>query len=120
MVVANRPSYRKMNEITLRMRLKELRMQAQDFCDRWFGLDDLPPEEREAERQVRGYRAKCVRLLAEVLQKKDSTVDKWGANFERMPPDHEPTLAYADALRLQMSATPESLMKLFLDRRNES
>ncbi len=42
-------------------------MDTETFCDRWFGLDELEPEEREQRKQERGYRARCVRILSAVL-----------------------------------------------------
>jgi len=93
-------------------------MKAEEFCDRWFELDKLPPDERDLERQARGHRARCVELLCEILKKGKTTVDKWGARFEQMPKDCEATLAYADAIRLQLNAAPEELLNLYVQQRS--
>ena len=93
-----------------------IRMRAEEFCERWYGLDLLEPESREEAKQVRGYRAKCVRLLCIVLQKEERTVNNWGAQFERMPTDFEVTLAFVDAIRLQIAHLPEDLVNLFMER----
>jgi hypothetical protein len=92
-------------------------MDADDFCDRWFGLDSLPEKEREKVKTSWGHRAKRVKLLSEILQKPPKTVGNWGANFERMPEDCRPALIYADALRLQLKAAPEVLVNIFLENR---
>lgn len=91
-------------------------MEAQRFCDRWFGIEDLPEEEREAARQRRGYRAQCIRLLAAILAKPEKTVNNWGARFENMPEDYRVTLHYADALRHQLQASQGSgFLEIFLN-----
>jgi hypothetical protein len=95
-----------------------LRMDAETFCDRWFGLDQLEPEEREQVKQERGYRARCVRILSAVLRKPEKTISNWGSRFEAMPEDYEVTLTYADALRVQLQASPDRLLSLFLERRS--
>jgi hypothetical protein len=94
------------------------RMDADTFCDRWFGLDELKPEEKEQRKQERGYRAKCVRILSAVLKKPEKTVNNWGSRFEGMPEDYQATLAYADALRVQLKAAPHELLELFLEQRS--
>lgn len=94
------------------------RMNAETFCDRWFGIDQLEPEERERRKQERGYRAKCARVLSVVLKKPYKTVDSWGSRFETMPEDAQATLAYADALRVQLKAAPNELLDLFLEQRS--
>ncbi len=118
MAVATRLRQRRMNETTLRTVLRNLEsMKAEEFCNRWFGLDHLSLEDREAVWQARGHRAKCVELLCEILKKGKTTVDKWGARFEQMPKDCEATLAYADAIRLQLNTAPEELLKLYIAQR---
>lgn len=96
------------------------RMRADEFCQRCFGLDKLSEAEREAAKNVRGYRAKCVRLLSKVLGKPENTVDKWGARFEQMPADYEQTLSYADAIRIMLQNIPEELIHLFLENLNKA
>ncbi len=94
------------------------RMNAETFCDRWFGIDQLELEERERVKQERGYRARCVRVLSSVLKKPQKTVGNWGSKFEGMPEDYRATLAYADALRIQLKAAPDELLDLFLEQRS--
>jgi hypothetical protein len=94
------------------------RMDAETFCDRWFGLDELEPEEREQKKQERGYRARSVRILSAVLKKPEKTISNWGSRFEGMPEDYRATLAYADALRVQLKAAPDELLDLFLEQRS--
>lgn len=96
------------------------RMRADEFCERSFGLDRLPESDRDAEKSVRGYRAKCVRLLSKVLSKPENTVDKWGSRFENMPADYEQTLSYADAIRVMLQSVPEELIHLFLENLNRT
>ncbi|EKU97957.1 hypothetical protein Lepto7375DRAFT_7216 [Leptolyngbya sp. PCC 7375] len=67
-------------------------MEAWDFCREWFIAD-------EEDIQERGYRQKCVELLVQVLDVKESTVQKWGAQFEKMPIPYKRTLYLADAIR---------------------
>jgi hypothetical protein len=93
-----------------------IRMDAEEFCERWYGLDLLEPDSKEKAKQVRGYRAKCVRLLCTVLQKEERTVNNWGPQFERMPSDFKVTLAFVDAIRLQIANLPEDLVNLFMER----
>jgi hypothetical protein len=93
-------------------------MNAETFCDRWFGIDQLELEERERVKQERGYRARCVRVLSSVLKKPQKTVGNWGSKFEGMPEDYRATLAYADALRIQLKAAPDELLDLFLEQRS--
>lgn len=96
------------------------RMGSEEFCERCFGLDHLPEADRETAKNIRGYRAKSVRLLARVLGKPENTVDKWGARFENMPADYEQTLSYADAIRVMLQNTPEELVHLFLENLNKT
>lgn len=93
-------------------------MDAETFCDRWFGLDELEPEEKEQIKRERGYRARCVRILSAVLRKPEKTISNWGSRFEAMPEDYQVTLIYADALRVQLQASPDRLLSLFLERRS--
>lgn len=69
-------------------------MKAREFCQRWF-------KSTGEEEQVRGYRERCVALLARVLRIKENTIQRWGAGieFEEMPEQYEVTLAYADIIR---------------------
>lgn len=94
-------------------------MDADKFCDRWFGLDTLPEKERQKVRNSWGHRAKRVKLLSEILQKPQKTVGNWGSSFERMPEDCRPALIYADALRIQLKASPEVLVNIFLENRKK-
>lgn len=91
-------------------------MTADEFCDRWFGLDKLSLEEKEQVKGERGYQARCARLLATILKKPEKTVKNWGTRFENMPADYEVTLAFADAIRLQLVDTPETLLRLFVEQ----
>lgn len=92
-------------------------MDADHFCDRWFGLDSLPISEREKIKKSWGHKSKRVRLLSEILQKPEKTIHNWGSNFENMPDDCKPTLIYADALRIQLKAAPEVLLRIFLEEK---
>ena len=94
------------------------RMDADTFCERWFGFDQLEPEEKERIKQERGYRAKCARVLSTVLKKPYGTVDSWGSRFDGMPEDCKATLVYADALRVQLKAAPEEFLDLFLEQQS--
>lgn len=92
-------------------------MDAETFCDRWHRLDQLSNEERSKARSKHGYRAKCVRLIAAVLRVEESTVNSWGARFERMPEHYQTSLAYADVIRQNLQASADtSLLDLFLDQ----
>lgn len=88
---------------------------AEEFCEHWFGLHLLSEEERAVQKNERGYRAKCLRLLARVLGKPENTVDSWGKRFERMPQDLQVALRYANALRLHLMNTPDALLSLFVE-----
>lgn len=96
----------KITHVTVLSALQKLkRIDAWTFCDRWFGIDQLPSHEQEAARSKYGYRAQCVRVLATVLQLKEETVGSWGSQFERMPENpHQITLTYADVIRQQIQA----------------
>lgn len=85
-------------------------MDAKTFCDRWFDLDQLTAAQINETWQQRGHRAKCVRVLARVLNLEEKTIGNWGTRFERMPADHQPTLKYADALRRQIQVACEADM----------
>jgi hypothetical protein len=61
-------------------------MTAIEFCERVL-LNGMEPDEQRMRRQARGYRAECVRLLAEVLGKPERTVSNWGDDFAAMPAD---------------------------------
>lgn len=66
---------KKMTETTVLSILSAFpKMDAETFCERWFGLDELEPEHREQKKRERGYRAKCVRILSAVLKKPEKTV----------------------------------------------
>jgi hypothetical protein len=111
--------HKTMTETTVLSLLSTLsRMDAETFCERWFDIDQLAPEVKERQKQERGYRAKCARVLSTVLKKPYRTVDSWGARFEGMPDDSKATLAYADALRVQLKAAPDELLDLFLEQRS--
>jgi hypothetical protein len=110
---------KKMTETTVLSILSAFpKMDAERFCERWFGLDELEPEQREQKKRERGYRAKCVRILSAVLKKPEKTVSNWGSQFEMMPEDVKATLTYADALRVQLKAAPDELLELFLEQRS--
>ncbi|MDY6784395.1 MAG: hypothetical protein SW833_17910 [Cyanobacteriota bacterium] len=96
-----------------------VRMDAETFCERWFEIDSLKPPQKEQIKQERGYRARCVRILCAVLKKPHKTVDSWGAKFEKMPDDARTILAYADALRVQLKATPDEFLELFIQQRSQ-
>lgn len=110
------PNERVSKVVTLK-KLKELGwMDADTFCERWFGLDQLSDDQTEKAKNAWGYRAGCVRLLSAVLRKPEKTVGSWGARFEKMPKDLETTLAYADSIRQQIQASHPDLLKLYLER----
>ncbi len=87
------------------------RMDAWEFCRRWFDVDVDGEQER-------GYRAKCVKLLAQVIGLEVNTVERWGSNFERMPDQYRSTLSYADTLRqiIQAASGQRALLDAVLDR----
>ena len=112
---------RRVSKIVILKLLKKLNlMNADTFCERWFGLDQLTNAEKEKAKNAWGYRAKCVRLLSSVLRKPENTVDKWGSRFERMPKDLESALIYADSIRLQIQDLPRNLLNLYLERTEEN
>ena len=92
-------------------------MDANTFCERWFDMDKLTEQSKEKAKNVRGYRAKCVRLLSAVLKKPTNTVDKWGSRFEKMPKDLESTLFYVDSIRLLIKTIPQDILSLYLERK---
>lgn len=113
------PKHKKMTETAVLDVLRAFpRMDAETFCERWFGIDQLEAKEREQVKQERGYRARCVRVLSAVLKKPQKTVGNWGSKFEVMPEDYKVTLAYADALRVQLKAAPDELVSLYLEQRS--
>lgn len=75
-------------------------MKAREFCQRWF-------RSTEDEERARGYRERCVALLARVLKVKENTIQRWGSgiDFENMPEQYEVTLAYADIIREMIEST---------------
>ncbi|NET37677.1 MAG: hypothetical protein F6K19_37610 [Cyanothece sp. SIO1E1] len=75
-------------------------MKAKEFCQKWF-----KPTAEEV--QARGYRERCVALLARVLKVKEGTIQRWGSgiDFENMPEQYEVTLAYADIIRDMIEST---------------
>lgn len=77
-----------------------LRMKAREFCQRWY-------KSTADEELTRGYREKCVTLLARVLRLRENTIQRWGSglDFEKMPEQYEVTLAYADIIREMIEAT---------------
>ena len=87
------------------------KMDAWEFCCRWFDID-------KNEEPERGYRAKCVKLLAQVIGLEVNTVERWGSNFERMPDQYRSTLSYADTLRqiIQAASGQRSLLDAVLER----
>ncbi len=85
-----------------------------EFCRLWFGADD------EMERS-RGYRAECVRLLSRILNVKLETINsKWGEGieFDKMPPQHEITLSYANSLReiIDAASNNPDLANIIMER----
>ncbi|HBL14537.1 MAG TPA: hypothetical protein DD379_24745 [Cyanobacteria bacterium UBA11162] len=82
-------------------------LDARSFCRLWHGLDKLDEQALQKQERVRGYRAKCVRLLAFALNLQLDTVERWGegVEFERMPIKHQATLA----LRWQIKTLSSSL-----------
>lgn len=90
------------------------RVKPEVFCERWFGAT---PDDKESW----GYRAKCVKLLSKVLGIRDSVIsNQWGPGytFEKMPPQHEVTLQYADIVRqmIQASAEAPDILDAVLER----
>lgn len=107
----------RISQVTILTALQRLKtMDAWTFCDRWFGINQLPPQEQDAARSKRGYRAQCVRVVATVLGLQESTVDEWGTKLERMPENpHQKALAYADVIRQQIQASQSTdLLDLYL------
>lgn len=88
-------------------------MKAREFCQRWF-------KATEEDEQIRGYREKCVVLLAQVLRVRENTIQRWGKgiDFENMPEQYEVTLAYADIIRemLEAVSTKTDMVELVLNR----
>lgn len=101
------------SEVTILRALQGLRLlSAEEFCERWHGLERLSEADRNQAKVKWGYRAKCTRLLAAVLQLKEETVSAWGSTFERMPISHQVTLAYADVLRqITLTSNAQQLLK---------
>ena len=66
---------------------------AREFCQKHLARQPL-------DEQSRGYRAKCVRFLAYVLQVPERTVKSWGSglDFNQMPDWVARQLAYLDRL----------------------
>lgn len=94
----------KISEVGILRVLSSLgRMEAQEFCDRWFGDD-------EELKGKRGYRANCARLLSQILGVEFNTVDSWGKNFERMPKEHQRTLLFADGHRASLKLADKTGM----------
>lgn len=93
-----------------------LRMKAREFCQRWF--KSTPEDEQE-----RGYREKCVNLLARVLRLKENTIQRWGSgiDFEKMPENYEVTLAYADIIRgmIESTYTKTDMIQTVLEQLHE-
>ena len=87
------------------------RMDAWEFCVRWFEAD-------EYEQKERGFRAKCVKLLAQIIGLEVNTVERWGSNFDKMPDQYRSTLSYADTLRqiIQAASGQKALLDAVLDR----
>lgn len=88
-------------------------MEPREFCRRWYEAD----EEMEA---TRGYRARCVELLARVTGVNEETVNsKWGSgvDFPNMPAYYKKTLAYADTVRLVFAAlrSQPEILELVMD-----
>ncbi|WP_155960620.1 hypothetical protein [Fischerella sp. PCC 9605] len=75
-------------------------MEPREFCQRWF-------KSTADQEQVRGYREKCVDLLAKVLKVKANTIQRWGSglDFEGIPEQYKATLSYADIIRTIIEAT---------------
>lgn len=75
------------------------RMKPREFCREWFNVT-------LEEEQERGYKERCIELLAEITGVGRDAVDKWGKGekgkgleFGGMPTQYEKTLAYAMALK---------------------
>lgn len=93
-------------------------VQPREFCQKWFNAT-------ERDEQLRGYRAKCVKLLSQVVGIESHTISsKWGSglDFEKMPEQYQKTLAYANSLReiYDNVSQDEHLMDLILERLNKS
>lgn len=61
-----------------------------EFCQRYLP-DRVQPGEW-------GYRARCVKLLASVLEISPDSVERWGSRFERMPRWARRQISYLDRL----------------------
>jgi len=83
----------------LRLNVKDLPkpLTPRQFCQAYFGLEGLPPEEMAEAETESGYRKKCVKLLAKVLNMTERSVRYWGPglNFEKMPEHYKASLGYA-------------------------
>lgn len=80
-------------------------MDAWEFCLNWF---EVPPEERE--NPERGFRAKCVRELAELLSLEQNTIDQWGQRLEKMPTRYQRELGRIHSLKtiaIEIAKYPE-------------
>lgn len=89
-------------------------VQPRQFCRKWFNAT-------EEDEQVYGYRAKCVKLLSQIIGVEPHTISsKWGAgiDFEKMPEQYQRTLAYANSLREIYDNVSQDghLMEVILDR----
>ncbi|HEY9881812.1 MAG TPA: hypothetical protein V6D29_25400 [Leptolyngbyaceae cyanobacterium] len=92
-------------------------MKAREFCQRWF-------KATEEDESKRGYRERCVILLARVLKVRENTIQRWGKGleFENMPEQYEVTLAYADIIRemLEAVSTRTDMLNMVLEKLDDS
>ncbi|MBE9039356.1 hypothetical protein IQ235_00915 [Oscillatoriales cyanobacterium LEGE 11467] len=80
-------------------------MEAWEFCLNWF---DVPPEDRD--QPERGFRAKCVRELSELLSLEQNTIDQWGKRLENMPARYQRELGRIHSLKaiaIEIAKYPE-------------
>jgi hypothetical protein len=87
-------------------------IEPRQFCRKWFGIDNLPPDEiAECETET-GYRKRCVKLISKILGLQERTVRGWGnLNFPRMPYCHKLALSYA-LQAMQAQTGNETLTKV--------
>lgn len=56
--------------------LREIPLEPLEYCRKYV---------KDAEPGERGYRKACIQVLAEALPLSDTTINSWGANFEKRP-----------------------------------
>ena len=68
----------------------EVTLEPSEFCDRWV---------RSARPGDRGYRAECIKLLAQATGLSERTIENWGKDFQDRPDYVLTTLRKDSALR---------------------